>query len=978
MSKTNKTKLLTILVLAFICCVASVFVTIGIKANAATLGDVAIEEVYLQGTSFVVPDAKITVGQTEYDSEKYLVFPDGKKYSLEKTDLSVCGVYKIEYKAEVDGKVYRFYKLFKVEQYNYSHSGAKYEADGLHFVLSSADKTFTLNSVVDLSTATLDDVMYSFSVYSDENNNIKTDYIYTKFTDVYDSDNYVTIRSGIYFNNSMTYTVCSVGNSAFKGNYAGSVHNDGNPSSTLGSVSVYRQNYRMDYAERSVHVDNCVFGSEYSEVVDFDSPLYFTSLWQGFTTGECYVTMYPGAIKSDNIAITLHSVYGVDLSEQALIDDTDAPSIIIDYGEFTENTYPNAIVGSSYSLFDAAAYDISGLNGEKVIPRIYFGYGTTSCYEIDAENGRFTTDRAGVYSLVYSATDKFGNVAEKVVTIKCVESLESFAVSIDADFVNGIEVGTQAVLPEISVSGNVGKYKLFVAVKKGDDMQEIEYVNKKYFFSVKEGGAYTLVIKATDYLERVASAEYPFTIEVENAPKFIGELELPAYLYDGYAFNVPEFNAYNYSTKQDVPVEVYLTDKNGKNKVENGVCTPEVENSYDKVTLTYKAGETEISKEVSVLKVGSNGELNKAEFFLKNTAVETEINGSYFTFITQNDAAVKYSNKILAEDFAMHLEADKSRNGFNAITVYMYDSEDSDVALKISFVRSGDKVKAYVNDSSLGIDVNSSFISGVGKKIMFEFKNSTKYFTIDGKSLGVGTDLNGNEFNGFPSKYVNIEIAAEGVTGTAGVQIYSISKQTFTTDGNDYIRPSYYIDGSFGGAFTKDSEYVFNRILSGDVLSQQCSVTYTVLKPSGGVVTSNEGVSLKNVSGNDVYTCSLTEIGSYRVTVKVSDQNDNTTTFIYLIYVLDTEKPVIVMNGNVTKSAKQGDTVSLPSATTVEDKANLLGEKVYVNIIRPDGICEMLKENKFKATQKGVYKVCYYAIDTSYNMAELYFEIVVG
>ena len=362
-----------------------------------------------------------------------------------------------------------------------------------------------------------------------------------------------------------------------------------------------------------------------------------------------------------------------------------------------------------------------------------------------------------------------------------------------------------------------------------------------------------------------------------------------------------------------------------------------------------------------------------ANFFVENPEVSKIATEDYLTFVATKNATVQYSNRILAEDFSLKLDVDKTRNNYSSIIVTLYDSVDRNIAVQLNFARSGDTVKCYINNAKEGNGVSASFTQDTDE-IIFDFINSASKIKMGAQTLYVVNDLAGNTFNGFPSKYVMLEIGMAGVTGEAGVQLYSISKQMFSSKSEEFIRPSFYFDGSYGGVFNLNDVYDLPKIYAGDVLSQEVEVSYTVIAPDGTVLKTVDGKELKDVDGSQVYSCMLTQLGNYRFTMKLKDQNANTLTFTYIFSVIDTEKPTIFLEGEVPTNVKVGDTVVLPNATASEE---LVGEKVYIHVIQPNGVSVQVQDGKFVATQVGVYKVCYYAIDEAYNLAEYYVEIIV-
>ena len=976
-------------ILAGVCglCIGSTAVAVGFSyknASAATLSEISVQTEYQRNERFVIPDAEITVDGKSYSTEKAIIFPNGTKYATNSVELTECGIYTIEYSVDVNGKTHKCHKTFKVTQSNYSFANATYEQDGLHIVFNQENKKFVSNQIIDVSSLTVSDCLIDFKIMTDENKQATTWAVDFTLIDAYDPSNMLMIRAQTRLNDGVLYsTACfsqegktSELKGAVKGTYDSSISVGANGTWGQGwlvSKDYYSGMYKIDYAEKTVH-NGYPLGDIGTLIADFDSPIFYQDGWKGFTTGEVYLSIAPQNFVKNEVEVVVSSLYDTDLSTVSKLQDTTPPKLEVDYGKYTKDTYPASVaMGESYSVYNAKAWDISGLYGVKVQPRVYFAYNSDSCFEVDIIDGRFTANLIGIYSIVYKAKDSYGNETVEIVPVNCVKATDELTVSVAESVLQSYQIGVEANLPTPTVVGAFGEYSVLMSVYKDGNEQVLTVKDGQYQFKPMKGGEYKLVVEVVDYLNRAQVQEYKFDVAVNDIAQFVTKPYMPEYLYSGYSFTIPTVQAFNYYTNSDVAVEVYLTDKNGTNKVTNGKILPQVANSYDKVTLTYKAGETEQSYEITVIKVGDSTDLKMSNFFVENPDVSKIATEDKLTFVATKDVTVQYSNRILAEDFSLKLDVDKNRNAYSSIIVTLYDSIDKNIAVQLKFARVGDSVKCYVNNAKEGNGVSSSFTKDADE-IIFEFINSTSKIKMGAQTLYIVNDLAGNKFEGFPSQYITLEIGMAGVTGEAGVELYSISKQIFSSKPEEFIRPSYYIDGSYGGVFKLNDTYTFAKIYAGDVFSQDVEVSYSVYAPDGEILNTVDGTPLINVDGSRAYNCTLSQIGTYRFSLKVKDQNTNTVTFTYVFSVIDTEKPTISLSGKVPATAKVGNTIVLPKATASE---TLVGEKVYVHVIKPNGVSEKVENFKFVANQKGIYKVCYYAIDEAYNMTEYYVEIIV-
>lgn len=80
------------------------------------------------GQSFTVPERTVTVGDKTVTADSVVIFPDGSATKEKQITLSVSGIYKIIYSAEVDGKPYADEVTFRVDDGAYFFSGGQSSA----------------------------------------------------------------------------------------------------------------------------------------------------------------------------------------------------------------------------------------------------------------------------------------------------------------------------------------------------------------------------------------------------------------------------------------------------------------------------------------------------------------------------------------------------------------------------------------------------------------------------------------------------------------------------------------------------------------------------------------------------------------------------------------------------------------------------------------------------------------------------------
>lgn len=975
MRKKLKKLILPFLCIGF-CCAALGTVKTVTEADGISIDEVCYQEFYEEGEEIELMPANIYEGGKAYSANAAVIYPSGKKYGSSTVTLNECGNYKVEYSAKIGEKIVKEYKEFTVRTKLYNFSNASLSTDeSLHLVFDSQNSKFTFERPINVAALTGSDVVTAFRVYLDSNKKVTLKKFKVILTDVYDENNTVTCLMNMdNAMNGLAYCQAAATGQQYKGLKSGIYDSElfvgegnyGVPicGTWLSGSYLYCQ-YSFDYAERRIYTSPYT-ATKGNMVIDLDDSAFYGNPWNGFTTGEVYVSFVCENLTALNVDVEILSVKGLDFSKNDYVSDTEAPLIDINYGEYTETDYPHAVTGSTYSVFDAVAWDRSGINGKTVKPRVYYAYNSSGANEIDVVDGKFRVDYAGIYTLVYECEDAFGNKGQKLINIYAEKEKNPIKIELQEAIQDPIYAGDTVVFPKLNISNAVGNYEeKYVISKDGTEITLVPDGDGEYVFSPSVGGVYYLKINVVDYVGRKASGVYAVTVEVKDENRFLGEAVMPEYLYDGYEFTPPLLKGYNYYTQQYCDVEIYLTDKNGEKKLEDGVCIPQVDKSYDKITITYKAGAVSKSYEIPVIKVGSQYELLMQNFFVKNDAITTVLGNSNIMFIAAEDTTLKYSNKVLAEDFSVKFFVQNGYENYDTLNLLLYDSVDKSRTLKLSFVKNGDNSKMYINDSVSGHSLSYSFGADGTTPFYLSYVNSEKLIKIDGKSIYITQYADGRAFEGFTSQFIKMEFELLNVHGNAALTLQSISRQVFTSDAEEYIKPSVYIDGSTGGYYKLNDVYTLAKLYCGDVLSLETSVSYTFTAPDGSVVISEEGVALENMDGSTEYTVKLTQYGKYSFSLKVKDQNGNTFSKNYFVTVKDTTGPQIVVNGQVPEKVAIGSEVSLPEFTLADDTDD--APSGYIWIKRPDGIMAEVKDYKFVADIKGRYMVCYYAFDKDGN-----------
>ena len=153
-----------------------------------------------------------------------------------------------------------------------------------------------------------------------------------------------------------------------------------------------------------------------------------------------------------------------------------------------------------------------------------------------------------------------------------------------------------------------------------------------------------------------------------------------------------------------------------------------------------------------------------------------------------------------------------------------------------------------------------------------------------------------------------------------------------------------------------------------DVLQNNATVTVKVQSPTKTLY--------NNVAIDKTFYFEPQEYGYYRIiyTIQVGTKTESLPA--YIIKVKDEVPPTITISDKVANTVKVGSTLKLPTATVADDGVASENLKLYVFVIEPIGRYVNVTETlSYTVTKAGTYKVVYYVVDNSYNVARQEFEV---
>ena len=152
----------------------------------------------------------------------------------------------------------------------------------------------------------------------------------------------------------------------------------------------------------------------------------------------------------------------------------------------------------------------------------------------------------------------------------------------------------------------------------------------------------------------------------------------------------------------------------------------------------------------------------------------------------------------------------------------------------------------------------------------------------------------------------------------------------------------------------------------------------TMTAPDGTVMSTVNGIRLENLFyDSSLLQVKLTQYGSYIFSVNARDAEWNEAFLSVVVWVSDTEVPVLTLSGSIVTEANAGDKIDVPKVNCTDNLSQTTVVKVYV--VMPGACMVEIGENDgFVAEKTGVYTVIYYAYDEAGNFVSQKYNIKVS
>ena len=413
--------------------------------------------------------------------------------------------------------------------------------EGLITTLASRD-TLVLRNVIDLNDFSKRDPFIEIMPVVQTIGMAEYTRITLKVYDVYDESNYITVQLSATPDASNTsdtsyILACASNGQKLTGKEGSKIHvnNQWGTWAYFSFAATQQDNYLgfgYDVEQNSIYAVN-TWCNRQEIIIDFDEYKHFGDLlWDGFTTGEVYCTLTCDGYIGEQAKLLVKKYGNTDLSNVELQDNV-APKVSVDYGEYTKETLPTAVVNKPYKVFNASAFDtIDGVRDVKT--EVYLNYYSEQRMKVNVKSGAFTPKISSTHYIVYTSTDSRGNIAEEVVEIKTVTASDPVMITF-GEVVTTVVEGDRYYIPEYTISGGVGNLKLSITAILNDKILKVD----DGYIHPEEAGTLAIVYTVSDYVGQTYSVQHNVTISEALKPTFIEQPILPKYLIAGNKYTLP-------------------------------------------------------------------------------------------------------------------------------------------------------------------------------------------------------------------------------------------------------------------------------------------------------------------------------------------------------------------------------------------------------------------------------------------------------
>ena len=851
------------------------------------------------------------------------------------------------------------------------------QGNGLLLQAESDGAKYTFANVIDLNNITRGTNLLTFFPYVTNDIGYAND-LQIIFTDIYNKDNSIGIQFKCSpFHDNLTYV------SAFNGRrhyafdnenwvltgvngpvkigdeyfFAGIMRNHYSMQMKNPNGGLHLYSFTIDYPQRQMVLDLTTEGEGRYTLMDFDNPIWCGGsdyVWDGFTTGEVYMTIQFGTLTGGSASITVTEVAGQSVTGMT-INDTVAPAITVDINKDYRKNMPYGLVGQAYDIPTAHANDV--VSGVVDVDMKIFFDGEAVPYD----GGDFIPAKSGKYTLQYSAQDRKGNLAEETFTFNVYDTQP--AITVEAEKYTLPTTGYYFEIPNIIVKGMSGKTNITTEIVYNGEVVAPDEKGKIYIDKV---GEIALNVTVTDWLG--CEKKETLTIPVSAEEMRIAVEERYGTVPKGRTLVFTDATVYDFDGKGDnaVTQKIYVNDQllnDNTYKVEN---SDQVLNVRYEVTCAGKSAE--YTYQVTVFD-GVESIFNTDGTFSIAGEYNDEV---HFTF--EKDGYFELVNAVSQNYLKLNFAT--PAYAFEYMDVYLTDASNSNVSVFARFTEyNRTHVRMQLNGKGDYYLLSGSLSAGIPFTFFYEADRLVFRQAVDEKVIFPLTECaNGDVFKGFESQAVYVKVFVGGVKESSCIRLSSISNETFTTlllTGKDSVQPvistpidKENVSGDYG------VEYVVRPTKAYDVLQGAYDVLTTVVAPDGTVICTQQIL-------NSEFKFTPNQYGTYTITYETFDPVfvQKTTKMVFL-QIKDTVAPSITLKTELSLEAKLGDVMTVVGAVATDNYDTASSVRIFV--YDPQYRNALVQEgDSYRFTYLGTYKIVYLAMDASGNQTRAIYYVEV-
>ena len=990
-NKMKKTLAVLCATLATAALASAVGVTVqSAQPVSAELVDAVVMSTYTRGEEFVLPESvTIKEGGVEYQTtDSYLVFPDGKAYTGDKFNLTDCGLYKAVFETKVNGKRYVAEKEFKVEEgiftvgmmessFTYGQLNAQFPqkwglTHGLLVDLAEGD-TLTYHKPFNIFEQDTSELLQFNCMTTD----LSVGTVTIRLTDCYDASNYIEIlylrlyRQELYFRAGVSggdtlgvhyigpvdgYVTIDGVEYVYMRNRAGTMLPCNRDQATVGAgKNPYNNNLCMylDTTDREhIRVHGKTDIEPYDRLItELNNDTMYNSYWNGFTTGDVFLSISASGYSGRATApIEIGGIMGEkgEALRPTTNKDVTPPTIVIE----REGNSAFISKGVAVQVPEAFARDTSALAGD-VKCAVYYGYGTEYEAAVSLKDGWFTPTNYGDYTVVYQATDVFGNVATKTYRLTAATQITN-GIEFTPPSFDGKVAGDSISLGGYTASGLNGNVQVSMTLTNPVGVTKT-YKETDSILLDRAGeyvATYTYSDAAYSYTKDVT-----FTVADQGKLGFVGNIPVPEYFIKNAPYTLDQAMAYRYTASAPETVALkYYASFDGAEYTEinpNEMTVTASESVKIKVVSAVDSSLFMETENIPVVDVNFGSRLSLENYFVGDFEGEANTAGIVYTATKSGDATMKFVNVLSLKNFNFTF-AGGVANSIGSLTVTLTDYYNNNNQMSITLYKDAAGNPLMKITGGRNMTLTQNFDSGARTSI-----------TCTGKEIAVNSADVMPQAIDFTTDKCLLAVTLHDATEGEELNVYQVGNQGLRKIYSDLTDPMLVTTppervAKIGDIFTvkkPDVTDVLTPILAKNV---SVSVYY-----KGNPVTAEDGTVMLNVSDfSKEYDIKITSYGDYLITYSFTD-GKNGEPYTDAVRVIDNVAPQITLNTTMIE-ASVGQEISV--GYTVSDNVTAANKmEVWYIVMDAEAKMHVTTNAPFTMNTAGVYRLQVWCIDGAGN-----------